>query len=66
MRWADFRDHALTTLLALAAPIALPAQSGCTRGTLPAYAHNDYANARPLTDALSLGFRGAEADVFLV
>ena len=33
---------------------------------LPAYAHNDYQNARPLTDALTLGFRGAEADVFLV
>jgi hypothetical protein len=56
----------LTGLLALAAPIALPAQSACPRGTLPAYAHNDYENARPLTDALTLGFRGAEADVFLV
>lgn len=32
---------------------------------LPAYAHNDYANARPLWDALSLGFRGVEVDLFL-
>ena len=40
--------------------------TACPRGTLPAYAHNDYANARPLSDALSLGYKGAEADVFLV
>ncbi len=33
---------------------------------LPAYAHNDYANPRPLVSALELGYRGAEADVFLV
>lgn len=38
----------------------------CPRGVLPAYAHNDYANRRPLTDALRLGFRGVEADVFLI
>jgi hypothetical protein len=44
----------------------LPAQSSCPRGTLPAYAHNDYLNAHPLHDALSLGYRGVEADVFLV
>lgn len=66
MRWSAFPYRALARLLILAAPIALPAQSGCPRGTLPAYAHNDYENARPLTDALTLGFRGAEADVFLV
>ena len=33
---------------------------------LLAYAHNDYANRRPLLDALELGYRGAEADVFRV
>ena len=33
---------------------------------IPAYAHNDYRNAHPLLDALSLGFRGVEADVVLV
>jgi hypothetical protein len=53
-------------LLALALPAVAPAQSECPRGALPAYAHNDYENARPLTDALALGFVGAEADVFLV
>lgn len=66
MRRSAFRHRALATLLSLAVPIALHAQSECPRGTLPAYAHNDYANAHPLTDALALGFRGAEADVFLV
>jgi hypothetical protein len=38
----------------------------CTRGpVLPAYAHNDYANPRPLYDAVELGFRGVEADILL-
>lgn len=54
-------------LLAFAfAPSLIDAQTPCPAPRLPAYAHNDYANARPLTDALALGFRGAEADVFLV
>jgi hypothetical protein len=44
----------------------LPAPSNCPRSWLPAYAHNDYLNAHPLFDALSLGYRGVEADVFLV
>lgn len=44
----------------------LPTQSSCPRGKLPAYAHNDYLNAHPLFDALSLGYQGTEADVFLV
>ena len=57
---------ALAGLLALALPTVLPGQSECPRGRLPAYAHNDYENARPLIDALTLGFVGAEADVFLV
>ena len=35
-------------------------------GSLPAYAHNDYQNDEPLTKALRLGFRGVEADYFLV
>jgi hypothetical protein len=33
---------------------------------LPAYAHNDYYNPRPLFDALTYGYRGAEADLFRV
>ena len=57
----------LSFALAAAAVCArLPGQSSCPRGRLPAYAHNDYLNAHPLQDALSLGYQGAEADVFLV
>jgi hypothetical protein len=52
-------------LVAAARTVAAQEQQ-CPRGMLPAYAHNDYFNARPLTDALELGFRGVEADVFLV
>jgi hypothetical protein len=55
----------LTTAV-LASTGLLPAQPACPRATLPAYAHNDYANPRPLLDALSLGYRGVEADVILV
>jgi non-heme chloroperoxidase len=44
-----------------------PDLSTCESPTLlPAYAHNDYANSRPLFDALALGFRGVEVDLFLV
>jgi hypothetical protein len=56
----------VAALLALVLPTVAAAQSECPRGALPAYSHNDYENARPLTDALTLGFVGAEADVFLV
>ena len=42
-------------------------QDSCKTATLlPAYAHNDYRNKRPLRDALALGYRGVEADVFRV
>lgn len=33
---------------------------------MPAYSHNDYLNRHPLLDALAMGFRGVEADVFLL
>ena len=33
---------------------------------LPAYAHNDYENQRPLSDALDLGYRGVEVDYYVV
>jgi hypothetical protein len=56
----------LSALAAAAAPAAVSAQATCPRPQLPAYAHNDYANPRPLTDALALGYRGVEADLFLV
>ncbi|MEX2153267.1 MAG: hypothetical protein WD825_08000 [Gemmatimonadaceae bacterium] len=42
------------------------AQEACPRAFLPAYAHNDYENERPLADALGLGYRGVEVDVFLL
>ena len=33
---------------------------------LPAYAHNDYLNPQPLSQALHLGYRGVEADYYVV
>jgi hypothetical protein len=42
------------------------AQPACPRGELPAYSHNDYRNARPLEEALSLSYRGVEIDLLLV
>ncbi len=33
---------------------------------IPAYAHNDYENERPLYDALAMGYQGVEADYHLV
>ncbi len=33
---------------------------------VPAYAHNDYENHHPLQDALDQGYRGVEADFYLV
>lgn len=52
-----------------ASVIASPALavSPCAdRPLLPAYSHNDYRNERPLLDALELGYRGAEVDLFRV
>ena len=60
----------LFSFLALYAVVgaSLPARTRaeCPTGALPAYAHNDYERRRPLAGSLALGFRGAEADVFLV
>ncbi|MDH4350152.1 MAG: hypothetical protein OEW56_03265 [Gemmatimonadota bacterium] len=53
--------------LSLAGPPAAASQDSCGVGPpLPAYAHNDYQNARPLFDALALGYQGVEADFHLV
>ena len=60
------RSLAAFTSLVVAVGPAGAQQAACPIGTLPAYAHNDYANTRPLADALTLGFRGVEVDVFLV
>lgn len=46
-----------------AAPPTIPCDCA---SPLPAYAHNDYENPRPLLDALQLGYLGVEADVHLV
>jgi len=46
--------------------VLLSADSCQTAALLPAYAHNDFRNRRPLHDALALGYRGVEADVFRV
>ena len=52
----------MLAVMLLAAP---PSRDSCDRiPLLPAYAHNDYRNARPLRDALALGYRGVEADLF--
>ena len=58
----------LVLLLVVGAPPSLASvlDSCTTSFILPAYAHNDYRNRRPLQDALALGFRGVEADVFRV
>lgn len=69
--------RALLSLLPVAALAACAGTAGDDRsgdgtfttsatGRLPAYAHNDYENRRPLRDALDLGYRGVEADVYLV
>ena len=46
--------------------VLLSVDSCASAALLPAYAHNDYRNRRPLHDALALGYRGVEADVFRV
>lgn len=44
----------------------MQAQPHCPSGELRAYSHNDYNNVHPLFDAVALGYRGVEVDVFLV
>lgn len=46
--------------------VLFSADSCKTAALLPAYAHNDYRNRPPLHEALALGYRGVEADVFRV
>jgi hypothetical protein len=45
---------------------ALFAATPSTRPLIHAHAHNDYAHARPLLDALDCGFCSVEADVHLI
>jgi hypothetical protein len=58
---------------ALAAACAISVEVFCgsslaadPKPLVQAHAHNDYAHDHPLTDALSHGFCGVEADIFLV
>ncbi|WP_434098937.1 phosphatidylinositol-specific phospholipase C/glycerophosphodiester phosphodiesterase family protein [Streptomyces xantholiticus] len=70
------RRAVVTTLAAaLTGAVGAPAHSAATgngRGQgrpaplRRAHAHNDYLHERPLHDALSHGFTGVEADIFLV
>lgn len=46
--------------------VLVTAMVGSPDTSLPAYAHNDYRNTRPLFDAVELGFRGVEVDYFLI
>lgn len=56
----------IVAALLVTAPVRSAVAQQCPHGVLPAYSHNDYENARPLADALALGYRGVETDVFLV
>lgn len=58
--------RALVSVAACAGVAGSQTVQGCTYAGLPAYSHNDYENSRPLSEAIEHGFRGAEADVFLV
>ncbi|MFO7608780.1 MAG: hypothetical protein R6X35_06220 [Candidatus Krumholzibacteriia bacterium] len=58
--------HAAAAAVLAACAAAGTAGTAAAPTLLPAYAHNDYENRRPLQDALDRGYRGAEADVYLV
>lgn len=45
---------------------AAPRSAAPRDDLVPAYAHNDYGNRHPLQDALDQGYRGVEADFYLV
>lgn len=50
--------------LLVVASLTNPADTCGPGALLPAYAHNDYSNLRPLSDAVAAGMRGVEADLF--
>lgn len=59
----------IVLLPALMAPAGLRAEEVAHCGparALPAYAHNDYRNEHPCEEALALGYRGVEADLFFI
>jgi hypothetical protein len=53
-------------LVVLACILSMTAVAGDGAGVvLPAYAHNDYRNERPLERAIELGFQGVEVDYYV-
>ena len=52
-------------MLMIAASAARAAEPAAVAPLAQAHAHNDYAHARPLADALDHGFTSVEADIFL-
>ena len=60
------RSLMVLALLGCSVPRLALAQTECPRADLPAYAHNDYANAQPLREALALGYQGVEVDLYLM
>jgi hypothetical protein len=52
-------------IFAVASRAALGAEPAVPTPLPQAHAHNDYAHARPLADALDHGFTSVEADIFL-
>lgn len=67
-RWRPAWAAAFTAAaMGVDAPEAGAQEPPCAVGPpIPAYAHNDYENPRPLFDALALGYQGVEADFHLV
>jgi hypothetical protein len=61
-----FALSTLSTLSVFSVPPAVAAQQCLPASLLPAYAHNDYRNKRPLEDALALGYQGVEVDYVFV
>jgi len=56
----------VTLMLAAISTLAgTAAEPAVVKPLLQAHAHNDYAHARPLADALDHGFTSVEADIFL-
>ena len=64
--WRSLYATAISALIAGGFPVPALGSAPCPLGVLPAYAHNDYENPRPLEGALDSHFRGVEADLFLV
>ena len=63
MQGQGTRNLLAATVMALAAATGSAAPHD---ELVPAYAHNDYENRHPLQDALDQGYRGVEADFYLV